>query len=75
MGGGEVARYFSLYGPERLHSVVFASAVPPHLMQSDDNPGGPLTAEAAAKMTADLTADEDTFYECSPPRSSRRTGS
>jgi len=63
MGGGEVARYFSLYGPERLHSVVFASAVPPHLMQSDDNPGGPLTAEAAAKMTADLTADEDTFYD------------
>jgi pimeloyl-ACP methyl ester carboxylesterase len=28
MGGGEVARYFSLYGSERLHSVVFASAVP-----------------------------------------------
>ena len=31
MGGGEVARYFSKYGSERLHSVVFASAVPPFL--------------------------------------------
>jgi pimeloyl-ACP methyl ester carboxylesterase len=63
MGGGEVARYFSLYGPERLHSVVFASAVPPFLMKSDDNPDGPLTKEAAAGMTAGLTEDEDAFYD------------
>lgn len=38
MGGGEVARYFSLYGADRLRSVVFASAVPPHLIRTDDNP-------------------------------------
>lgn len=63
MGGGEVARYFSLYGAERLHSVVFASAVPPYLLQGEDNPDGPLTKEAAAKMTADLTKDEDEFYD------------
>jgi pimeloyl-ACP methyl ester carboxylesterase len=63
MGGGEVARYFSLYGPERLRSVVFASAVPPFMMQGQDNPDGPLTKEAAAKMTADLTKDEDGFYD------------
>src|ERR1700712_1687171 len=63
MGGGEVARYFSLYGAERLHSVVFASAVPPYMLQGDDNPDGPLTKEAAAKMTADLTADQDSFYD------------
>ena len=62
MGGGEVARYFSLYGAERLRSVVFASAVPPFMMQSADNPKGPLTKDAAAKMTADLTEDEDDFY-------------
>ena len=29
MGGGEVARYIARHGQERLHSVVFASAVPP----------------------------------------------
>lgn len=63
MGGGEAARYFSKYGNERLHSVVFASAVPPYLMQGDDNPDGPLTKEAAADMTAELTKDEDAFYD------------
>ncbi|WP_411374985.1 alpha/beta fold hydrolase [Arthrobacter sp. MPF02] len=63
MGGGEVARYFSLYGAERLRSVVFASAVPPFMMQGDDNPEGPLTKDKAAKMTADLTKDEDEFYD------------
>lgn len=63
MGGGEVARYFSRYGAERLRSVVFASAVPPYMMQGDDNPDGPLTKEAAATMTADLAQDEDEFYD------------
>jgi pimeloyl-ACP methyl ester carboxylesterase len=63
MGGGEVARYFSLYGAERLHSVVFASAVPPFMMKAPGNPDGPLTAAEAAKMTAQLTADQDAFYD------------
>lgn len=63
MGGGEVARYFSLYGDERLHSVVFASAVTPYLLQSPGNPDGPLTAGQAAKMTASLTADKDEFFD------------
>jgi len=63
MGGGEVARYFSLYGAERLHSAVFASAVPPYMMQTPGNPDGPLTAGEAAKMTAALTADQDSFYD------------
>lgn len=63
MGGGEVARYFSKYGDERLHSVVFASAVTPYMMQSSDNPEGPLTKTEAAKMTASLTANEESFYD------------
>jgi pimeloyl-ACP methyl ester carboxylesterase len=63
MGGGEIARYIGTHGQERLRSVVFASAVPPYLMQGDDNPDGPLTKEAAAEMTAGLTKDEDAFYE------------
>jgi pimeloyl-ACP methyl ester carboxylesterase len=63
MGGGEVARYVTEFGEERLHSVVFASAVPPYLLKSDDNPDGPLTHEQAAQMANDLTADEDAFYE------------
>ncbi|RUR03037.1 alpha/beta fold hydrolase [Labedella endophytica] len=63
MGGGEVARYFSKYGAERLHSVVFASAVPPYLMKTGDNPDGPLEASQAAQMTAGLTANQETFYD------------
>jgi pimeloyl-ACP methyl ester carboxylesterase len=63
MGGGEVARYFTKYGAERLHSVVFASAVPPFMMQSAGNPEGPLTKAEAAKMSASLTAGQDSFYD------------
>ena len=63
MGGGEVARYFSKYGAERLHSVVFASAVPPFLMTTPNNPAGPLSPTEAAKMTAALTANQEKFYD------------
>jgi non-heme chloroperoxidase len=42
MGGGEIARYISRHGQERLRSVVFAAAVPPYLLKTDDNAGGAL---------------------------------
>ena len=42
MGGGEIARYVGAHGDERLHSVVFAGAVPPYLLKSGDNPDGGL---------------------------------
>lgn len=63
MGGGEVARYVSKFGEQRLHSVVFASAVPPYMMQSDDNPDGPLTKDQAEQMTADLTKNREAFFD------------
>lgn len=63
MGGGEVARYFSRYGDERLHGVVFASAVPPFMLTTPGNPDGPLAPAEAAKMTAALTANQDSFYD------------
>ncbi|MFZ7088854.1 alpha/beta fold hydrolase [Curtobacterium sp. RRHDQ10] len=63
MGGGEVARYLSTFGPDRIHSAVFASAVPPYLLQTDDNPDGPLPKSQAAEMTAGLTKSEDDFYD------------
>lgn len=63
MGGGEVARYASRYGVDRLHSVVFAAAVPPFLLQSDDNPDGPLTEDAAGQMRSGLEADRDGFFD------------
>jgi pimeloyl-ACP methyl ester carboxylesterase len=63
MGGGEVARYIGNYGEANLHSVVFAAAVPPYLMKSDDNPRGPLTAEKARELEAALRADRDAFFD------------
>lgn len=63
MGGGEVARYIGNHGEGRLHSVVFASAVPPYLMKSDDNPDGPLTPDAADEFERNLREDRDAFFE------------
>jgi non-heme chloroperoxidase len=63
MGGGEVARYVSRFGQERIHSVVFAAAVPPYLPKTDDNPDGPLTQDAAESMTQGLEADPAAFYD------------
>lgn len=63
MGGGEVARYIARHGEERLRSVVFAAAVPPRMMQTPDNPEGPLTAAKAGEMTAQLTADREAFLD------------
>jgi non-heme chloroperoxidase len=62
MGGGEVARYASRHGEDRLHSVVFAAAIPPFLLNSDDNPDGPLSEDAAGEMRQGLEDDRDTFF-------------
>ncbi len=63
MGGGEVARYIAKYGEERIHSVVFASAIPPFLMKSENNPDGPLTEEQATVMLDGLKANDTEFYK------------
>lgn len=63
MGGGEVARYIARHGEDRIHSVVFAAAVPPYLMKTDDNPDGPLTEDAAKEMEDGLKADRTTFFD------------
>jgi pimeloyl-ACP methyl ester carboxylesterase len=63
MGGGEVARYISSFGEDRLHSVVFASSVTPYMLKTRDNPEGPLTKKDAKQAAAALVEDEDAFYE------------
>ena len=63
MGGGEVARYASRHGEDRLHSVVFAAAIPPFLLKNDDNPDGPLSEDAAGEMREGLDDDRDAFFE------------
>ena len=63
MGGGEIARYIAREGESKVHSVVFASAVPPYLLTTADNPDGPLSKTEATKMTAGLTASREKFFD------------
>ncbi len=63
MGGGEVARYVARHGGQRVRSVVFASAITPFMMQTDDNPDGPLTPSAAERMEGQLRADRVAFFD------------
>ncbi len=63
MGGGEVARYVARHGESRLRSVVFASAVPPYLMKTADNPEGPLTTEKAQQKKHALEQDRNTYFD------------
>lgn len=62
MGGGEVAQYLAKHGADRVRSAVIAAAVPPALLQSQDNPDGPLTQEAADGMEQGLRAGRAEFF-------------
>jgi len=62
MGGGEIAKYFSLYGGKRVAKVVLISAVLPYMLQTADNPDG-VPQEAFNKMLKALTDDRPTFLE------------
>lgn len=63
MGGGEVARYITDLGEGRLRSVVFAAAVTPYMLETADNPGGPLAQDAAVQMSEALEADRVAFFD------------
>lgn len=63
MGGGEVARYLGTYGSDRVAKAVLASAVPPYLFKSDDNPAGALDDDAIAGFQAGVKSDRLAFLE------------
>lgn len=63
MGGGEVARYAHRHGTARLRSVVFAAAVPPYLLQSSENPDGPLDEESFNQLRGSLEQDREAFID------------
>ena len=63
MGGGEIARYIGRYGEDRLHSVVFAAAVPPYLLKTDDNPDGGLGEEDVEGMQQQARDDREAFLD------------
>jgi pimeloyl-ACP methyl ester carboxylesterase len=63
MGGGEVARYVGAHGEDRLHSVVFAGAIPPCLLKDDEHPDGGLDLDTVAGMQQQLRADREGFFD------------
>ncbi len=62
MGGGEIAKYFSLYGGARVSKAVLISAVVPYMLKTDDNPDG-VPQEVFEKMTKQMMDDRPTFLE------------
>jgi non-heme chloroperoxidase len=63
MGGGEVARYLGAHGGQRVSKAVFASAVPPYLYKSDDNPEGGLDDATIAGFEGGVTGDRLAFLD------------
>ena len=62
MAGGEVAKYFSLHGGERVAKVVLISCVTPYMLKTPDNPDG-VPSEVFDKMTAGILQDRPAFME------------
>ena len=63
MGGGEVARYIGTRGTDRIAKAVFASAVPPYLYKSDDNPDGAFDDAAIGGLEAGVKSDRIAFLD------------
>ena len=63
MGGGEVARYIATFGTARIARAVFASAVPPFLAKTDDNPDGALDDATIQSFLDGVAADRPAFLD------------
>jgi non-heme chloroperoxidase len=60
-GGGEVARYVGRHGTGRVSQVVLVSAVPPFMLQTEDNPGG-VPISVFDDIRAGSLADRSQLY-------------
>lgn len=63
MGGGEVARYISTYGTDRIEKAVFAGAVPPYLYKSEDHPEGALDDATIEAFKSGVINDRLAFLD------------
>ncbi len=62
MGGGEVARYLSKYGPTRVMRAVLIAAVTPYLLKTADNPEG-VDKKVFDTMVENLIKDRPAFLQ------------
>jgi non-heme chloroperoxidase len=60
-GGGEIVRYLGRHGSGRVAKLVLVSAVPPLMLQTDDNPEG-LPIEVFDGLRAGERADRSQLY-------------
>jgi len=67
MGGGEVARYLSLYGQKRVTKAVLVSAVTPFLLKTADNPEG-VEAKVFDENEKQLREDRPAFLTSFAPK-------
>lgn len=62
MGGGEVARFLTKQGKNRVKKAVLVSSVVPFMPQTDDNPDG-VPQSVFDQMTEDMTKDRAHFFK------------
>jgi non-heme chloroperoxidase len=62
MGGGEVVRYLSSFGKERVARAVLISAVPPYLRKTENNPEG-VDEKVFADIADDIRKDRPAFLK------------
>jgi pimeloyl-ACP methyl ester carboxylesterase len=60
MGGGEVVRYFSRHGGNRVSKVVLLASITPFTLQTDSNPDG-VPLETLHEMIANIQEDRASF--------------
>ena len=72
MGGGEVVRYLSRYGSDRVSKAVLVSAVTPYLLKTDDNPEG-VDAKVFATNAGEIRKDRPAFFKEFGPKFFVRT--
>lgn len=61
-GGGEVVRYVSRHGSDRVAAVVLISAVPPIMARTPSNPDG-LPLEVFDDIRAGVSGDRSRYYQ------------
>jgi non-heme chloroperoxidase len=72
MGGGEVVRYLTRYGSDRVARAVLLAAVTPFLLKTPDNPEG-VDGEVFAGIEAQIRADRPAFMKAFAPKFYGRT--
>lgn len=61
MGSGEVSRYISRYGTDRVAKAAFLGGIPPFLLKTDDNPEG-VPQDVFDGLFSAVTADRYAFF-------------